>query len=144
MSDWTSKALSESAQVQRTLVEMQGALHLKPSNGVTANRRWNMKHRLFSISVLVVIVLSTRSLAPVATGQLQGTALVQISWRSQTDLATVEASGIPVYARLAADRGTYLLAGATPQQAEASALMELSERYSFFSFLKIILSQCCV
>jgi ribosomal protein S12 methylthiotransferase accessory factor len=26
--------------------------------------------------------------------------------------------------------------GATPQQAEASALMELSERYSFFSFLK--------
>jgi subtilisin family serine protease len=78
-----------------------------------------MKHRLFTISVLVVIVLSTRSLAPVATGQLQGTALVQISWRSQTDLATVEASGIPVYARLAADRGTYLLAGATPQQIEA-------------------------
>jgi hypothetical protein len=105
--------------VQRTLAEMQRALHLKPGNGPTAKGRWNVKHRVFAIFVLVSILLSTRGLAPVAAEQPEGTALVQIAWQSQADLAAVEASGVPVYARLTGQSGAYLLAGATSWELEA-------------------------
>lgn len=50
---------------------------------------------------------------------------------------------IPVYFSICADHATQIIGtkkqmgkGATPQQAEASAVMELAERYSFFSFYK--------
>jgi ribosomal protein S12 methylthiotransferase accessory factor len=51
--------------------------------------------------------------------------------------------GIPVYLSLCGDRASVLTGtkkqmgkGASPAQAEASALMELAERFSFFSFIK--------
>jgi hypothetical protein len=97
---------------------MQRALHLKPSNGLAAKGACNMKHRVFTTLVLVIVVLSTRGLAPAVAGQPEGTALVQISWQSQADLAIVETSGVPVYARVAGQRSTYLLAGARPTEIE--------------------------
>jgi hypothetical protein len=78
-----------------------------------------MKKRGVTLFVLIAVVLSTAGLAPATADQPDGMALVQIAWQNQADLAVVEASGVPVYARLTGDRDTYLLAGATPQEIEA-------------------------
>ena len=78
-----------------------------------------MKRRGATWFVLIAVVLSTLSLAPVTADQPDGMALVGIAWENQADLAVVETSGVPVNARLTGERGTYLLAGATSLEIEA-------------------------
>jgi subtilisin family serine protease len=78
-----------------------------------------MKKRGVTLFVLIAVILSTVSLAPVTADQPDGTALVQIPWQNQADLSAVEAGGVPVYARLTGQSGAYLLAGATPREIEA-------------------------
>ena len=72
-----------------------------------------MKKRGVTLFVLIAVLLSTVGLAPVTADQPGDMALVRIAWQSQADLAAVEASGVPVYARLTGESGAYLLAGAT-------------------------------
>jgi PKD repeat protein len=85
----------------------------------TVERKQHMKKHGVTLFVLIAVILSTVGLAPVTADQPDGIGLVQIAWQSQGDLAAVEASGVPVYARLTGQSGTYLLAGVLPQEIEA-------------------------
>ena len=78
-----------------------------------------MKRRLTASFVLLVVILLTASLVPVAAVQPEARALIKIEVRAPRDLVAVETAGVPVYARLAAGKGSYLLAGADPRQIEA-------------------------
>jgi len=78
-----------------------------------------MKRRLTASFVLLVVTLLTASLVPVAAVQPEARALIKIEVRGPRDLVSVEAAGVPVYARLTAGKGSYLLAGADPRQIEA-------------------------
>ncbi len=96
-----------------------------------------MNRRLATFFVLVVVTLLTASLAPavaVQPGALRAAAgagqdrpaLVQIGVRGPDDLVHVETAGVPVYARLTAGKGSYLLAGAYPWQVQALQAAGLS------------------
>ncbi len=78
-----------------------------------------MKRRLTIFSILLVVILLTVGLAPSAALQPEVQALIKIDVRDPADLAHVETAGVPVYARLTAGKGSYLLAGAYPRQAQA-------------------------
>ena len=82
-----------------------------------------MNHRLY-LSAAILILALTAGLVPAVAEPPQPPALVAVYWGDEADLAAVEASGVPVYARLAgADGRPYLLAGAT-----ASDLAALRQR----------------
>ncbi len=75
-----------------------------------------MRHRTWALIVLIAVMLSMPGLAPAMASQGDGPALVKVSIGGSSDLASVEASGLPVYARLTTDDGSYVLGGAVQPQ----------------------------
>jgi hypothetical protein len=78
-----------------------------------------MKRRSTTIVMVLAAVLLVTGLAPASALQPEELSLVRIAWNTDKDLALVEASGVPVYARLEARGKPYFLAGATAGQAGA-------------------------
>jgi len=79
-----------------------------------------MTRRLSLFAIIVTLAL-TAGLVPAAATPSQPMALVAVYWQDDAGLDAVEASGVPVYARLTgADGQPYLLAGAS--EADLAAL----------------------
>ncbi len=78
----------------------------------------HMKTRTLALFVLVVVTLSISGLAPVMAAPGDGQALIRIAIGDGSDLASIEASGVPVYVRLTADGSSYVLAGGVRPQIE--------------------------
>jgi PKD repeat protein len=78
-----------------------------------------MKRTSMTIMAVLVVGLLLTSLTPVTALQPSERSLVQIAWKADGDLAFVETSRVPVYARLESGAKTYFLAGATAKQIES-------------------------
>ncbi len=78
-----------------------------------------MKRRSMTIVMVLAALLLATSLVPAAALEPQSRSMVRIDWRTEADLALVEASGVLVYARLESGGQTYFLAGATTKQVES-------------------------
>ena len=76
------------------------------------------RNRWPALALLCTVVLLMVSLASVAAVEPEGPMLVRIGLRGPADLDLVEAANVPVYARLATEGGSYLLAGARQDAVE--------------------------
>ena len=77
-----------------------------------------MKRAAITLVMVLAAAVLTSSMVPAVALQPQPLSLVRIDLSVEADLALLEASGVPVYARLAAGRKTYFLAGASDRQVE--------------------------
>ena len=85
-----------------------------------------MNRRILALAVLMVATLLVSGLVPTAAAS-QAESLIQVVIKGSPDLAAVEMSGIPVYARLTGGDGTsYLLAGGTSGQVAALRSQDLA------------------
>jgi hypothetical protein len=75
-----------------------------------------MKHRTWILIVVIAVMLSTLGLVPAMAAPGHGQALIKIAIEGSADLALVEVAGVPVYVRLTADAGSYLIGGAEEAQ----------------------------
>jgi hypothetical protein len=94
-------------------------LHFLYKSSETVERMKTMKQRRVALTIVSIAVFVMFGLVSVVAMQPDGPALVRISSPGQADWTAVEAVGVPVYARLTGEGGTYLLAGAALDDVEA-------------------------
>ncbi len=78
-----------------------------------------MERRSSGWATLTAVIVLTAGLASAGANQINASALIKISLLGESDLAQVEAAGVPVYARLTGGGEPYLLAGASPDEIAA-------------------------
>ncbi|NOR83812.1 MAG: M28 family peptidase [Ardenticatenales bacterium] len=84
-----------------------------------------MERRSLALATLTAVIVLTAGLASAGASQPNASALIKISLIGDSDLARVEAAGVPVYARLTGGGESYLLAGASPEEIAALQSMPL-------------------
>ena len=76
-----------------------------------ANKTARVPLRLSILAILVAILTLSVGLSAGSAAQPEEQALVKIAVRGETDLRRIEATGLPIFSRLAGPNGGYLLAG---------------------------------
>jgi hypothetical protein len=108
--------MNPTCQRSETVLHCMQTLHCQ---GLPPPGDWSPCMKVGSLVAVLIAVLFLAVLLTSATAsQLDGRALVRISYRNRADLSLVEEAGVPVYARLAGGGEPRLLAGATSEMIE--------------------------